>query len=317
MALDSPGYPLPANGGQSWSAAITEWVVQLIEPLVPTGRRVATEERLVRCASAAPGWAAIVLGGVIADLIASVPGADPVRNLGARLGPLRVIGPAGDPPDSDGVSSASGVLPAGFEIDFSSQGIAAQSIFGEALPAPVQATLALVGAAASGVPSEGKLGSDADWNGPVRTVELGHLGSAGPWSDVFDHPPVSGVEAGMSVPWLVATAALLVAHRRGQLDDENLAPLGAGGALSAAAGGRALAVTGAQSLRWALWNRREYLGPTWPSDRWPARSAVRWSAAADLAMRGIVGADEHWGLTELAAASVWERGGPGSTASSS
>ena len=61
------------------------WAVSLVEPLLSLRRRNALERSLQLLCRARPAWAAIWLPGTIADIVLTLPAADPWRNLSARV----------------------------------------------------------------------------------------------------------------------------------------------------------------------------------------------------------------------------------------
>jgi len=61
------------------------WAVSLVEPLLSLRRRNALDGALQLLCRARPAWAAIWLPGTIADIVLTLPAADPWRNLSARV----------------------------------------------------------------------------------------------------------------------------------------------------------------------------------------------------------------------------------------
>ena len=280
--------PTSGFGAGRPGAVVIAWVAQLGRPLIPTEQRLATEARLVAAATGRPEWVAAVLGGVVADLVAVTPADDRVRSLAARIGPLALAGPAGEPaPDADGVTPGPGGLPAAFTpSDDTDEAMVAREVFPVALPTGAAVTLALAGAGAGALSA-----------GRVRTPVLEAAADTPPWRGALAGLPLTDPPALLARPWVAAAAGLLLTARRGLLDAElssiadRLTPDTGDDA------GRALAIAGTSAVRWALWHRWQARGDRWVADRLPLTSARRWTDLAELAelTGGGLTLDEHWG----------------------
>jgi hypothetical protein len=99
--------------------AVGLWVPCLISPLVPLAQRVQAESELANLAGESPSWAALLWGGLIAELACTLPAADPWRDCSARAGGATV---GGFPPSADGAVLADG-QPLGHFRDFAAAGL--------------------------------------------------------------------------------------------------------------------------------------------------------------------------------------------------
>ena len=73
------------------------WAVALTEPLLSTRARVAADDAMRDRAAADPEWAATLFGGVLADVLTTLPPDDPWRHLSARMGDISI----GTPPAAE------------------------------------------------------------------------------------------------------------------------------------------------------------------------------------------------------------------------
>jgi len=73
------------------------WAAGLTEPLLSTAARVAADEAMRGRAREDPGWAVLLFGGALADVLTTLPPEDPWRHLSARIGDLSI----GTPPRTD------------------------------------------------------------------------------------------------------------------------------------------------------------------------------------------------------------------------
>ena len=71
------------------------WAAALTEPLLSTAARVAADDAMRGRAAADPEWAATLFGGVLADVLTTLPPDDPWRHLSARIGGIEHRHPAG------------------------------------------------------------------------------------------------------------------------------------------------------------------------------------------------------------------------------
>lgn len=303
MELEASGTGMPAEGAARLPAGVVSaWVYELTEPLIAVERRFATELRLERAAREYPGWVATVLGGLIGDLVIRLSPRSALSYIGARMGPLSVPDRCWVVPDEDEVCGKlpPGFLPPGADDEFSES---TRRIFPKGLPPTAQIVLGLTGSTATPVPE-----GEAAKQFPVRPLRWENLGEFGPWSDVFDHPGVTDVQQRLSQPWTVATAALLLCWRRGQLDDE----LGSAGPseLSPEAGARALMVAGIHAVRWGVWSMRSSTPDVTglPLQEHLQTSARSWSMRADAALRGWSPADDGPDYTRRARSASREDG---------
>ena len=83
--------------------AAVHWVVTLVEPLLASADRDRYLQGMREACAASPGWAAVFFGGLVADLVLTLPERDPWRALSARVGST-TVGPR--PPDLDGAVTA-------------------------------------------------------------------------------------------------------------------------------------------------------------------------------------------------------------------
>lgn len=81
------------------------WAPTLVEPLLDLGYRVELERALESLVETHPDWFASFGGGVLSDMVATLPASDPWRSLSARLGSM-TVGHA--PPAQDGARKADG-----------------------------------------------------------------------------------------------------------------------------------------------------------------------------------------------------------------
>lgn len=84
---------------------LARWALTLNEPLLPLARRRYLEDDLLSVCTVAPMWTSVALGGVLADMVRSLPSDDPWRHLTGRVGTITV---GDDPPTEDGARSADG-----------------------------------------------------------------------------------------------------------------------------------------------------------------------------------------------------------------
>lgn len=81
------------------------WAPTLVEPLLALPTRAALDDGLRQVCQTVPEWFASFAGGVLSDMVLTLPDGDPWRSMSARLGPLT----SGDrPPDMDGARRADG-----------------------------------------------------------------------------------------------------------------------------------------------------------------------------------------------------------------
>jgi len=279
---------------KGWSSGVfLSVVLQTYDPLIPTGERVSTESTLARVVAAHPEKSATVLGGVVADVVSSLPSFDQVRNMSVRLGPLSIIdSPEEEIPPEGGVAAGEWGYPAGFITDYSDDGQTALRTFPNGIPVVAQQVLSLAGC-----------GSINRADGRSRKVTVDESVASEAVSSAFARIGIVDRHGHISESWVAAPAALIVLHHQ----FEESARASTVEARREIAGVRT-AGTALMALRWALWRRRMYLGPRWTSDSWGERSVKRWTAAMDI--RGLSGLPvEHWGISDLEEASVgdlWE-----------
>jgi len=73
------------------------WAVALTEPLLSTRARVAADDAMRDRCRRHPEWAATLFGGVLADVLTTLPPDDPWRHLSARVGGIGI----GTPPAAE------------------------------------------------------------------------------------------------------------------------------------------------------------------------------------------------------------------------
>lgn len=83
----------------------SRWAPTLVEPLLALHRRIKLDAELAAVADNHPAWFASFAGGILSDLVSTLPDGDPWRKMSARLGDLT----CGErPPDSDGARRPDG-----------------------------------------------------------------------------------------------------------------------------------------------------------------------------------------------------------------
>lgn len=78
--------PVPdRDGAIAPSVRACRWAISLIEPLMPLTRRLVLDDELREVCQHDPAWVATWFGGVLADLMGTLPPDDPWRGLSARV----------------------------------------------------------------------------------------------------------------------------------------------------------------------------------------------------------------------------------------
>lgn len=79
IVVGEPGAYTPHDIG-------VRWLFTLTDPLIPLRYRQHINDQMVALITTRPRWGAFFIGGVLSDLISTLPGSDPWRHLSARWG---------------------------------------------------------------------------------------------------------------------------------------------------------------------------------------------------------------------------------------
>lgn len=105
LSMPGNGEPRPHPTSKNPADISARWAITLVEPLLSVRRRIVAEDDMAALCRSKPAWATAFLGGVLADLVRSLPDDDPWRALSARIGTLST----GDsPPQQTGAVRADG-----------------------------------------------------------------------------------------------------------------------------------------------------------------------------------------------------------------